>query len=455
MSYYKKYLKYKNKYINLKHDFSINDNLDVNLDGGVRYDCKPDNKFAEICIEKDDGHYKSKDGCINDCEVKYINNELSKINIRKETIPFYLFIKDIINNEKIDVYLKGGNVIGLKVLTMIYDKYKKDNKKFKECFDKFLKLDLIKDWDFSAYTQNHKEITPEYREHLDKVAKKYKLHQRAKTFILYQTKRPVLLEDKPLFEISVLDSDGFSKLEIPLTTMKVRVNEYNLKYVFMFCKSFYAYKHDQAEPFDFDILKRMIDKIKVIIYPHKNGLYDVKNNFDKGNLNNDIIKFINTFDDFDKNLPQFLATHIEDPFRILYRLIEKNINKNNKIQKFLKDELNITNQEWLFESKWIEKMIKLFTEKLGDKLHEIYMADFIKNMDAKKGIIKVDDFLSGISFNRIEIDFNMLSDFGKSLLKSIFAKLIKEITKEKLIDLPDEPKLIKFMKFLIEKKLIS
>ncbi len=450
MEYYKKYLKYKSKYISLK-----NNNTNINNQYGgakTKYACNPENKFADICFEQEDGKYNSKEGCINDCEVKYINNELSKINIRRETIPFYLFIKDIINNEHIDVYLKGGNVIGMKVLLMIYDKYKNDDKKFRECFEKFLKLDLIKDWDFSAYTQNHKEITPEYRKELDKIAKKYKLHERAKTFILYQTKRPILLEDKPLFEISVLDSDGYSKLEIPLTTMKIKVNEYNLKYVFMFCKSFYAYK-EKEEPFDFDILKRMLEKIKVIIYPHKNGLYDVRNNFDKGELNDDIVKFINTFSDFDKNLPQFLATHIEDPFRILYRLIEKNINKNNKIQKFLKDELNVTNQEWLFDSKWIEKMIKLFCEKLGDKLHEVYNADFIKNMDTKKGIMKVDDFLRGISFNRIEIDFNMLSDFGKQLLHLIFKKLIKEITTEKLVDLNDDIKLVKFMKFLASKKI--
>ena len=442
--YYKKYLKYKTKYINLKK-------LNKVQMGGFKYDCDPTKKFAEICFENDDGKYKTKDGCINDCETKYISNELTKIKIRGETIPFYLFIKDLIQNEKISVYLKGGNVLGLKLLKLIYDKYKNDDTKFRKCFAKFLELDLIKDWDFSAYTQNHKEITGEYREKLDKIAKKYKLFQRAKTFCLYQTRKPILLEGKPLFEISVLDSDSFSKLEIPLTTMKVKVNEYNLKYVFMFCKSFVAYK-EKGEKFDFDILKRMIDKIKVDIYPHKNGLYNVTNNFDKGGLNDDIINFINTFEDFDKNMPQFLATHIEDPFRILYRLVEKNIKKNDKIKDFLKTELNYTREDWLFESKFIEKMIKLFCEKLGDKLTNIYKEEYVKTMDNKKSFEKVEEFLSGISFNRIEMDYNMLGDMGKTLLNLIFINLIKEMGKDNIINMESESRLLRFIKFFMDKK---
>jgi hypothetical protein len=442
--YYKKYLKYKIKYTNLK-------NLNKSQMIGGKYDCDPTKKFSEICFEKDDGKYKTKDGCINDCETKYISNELTKIKIRGETIPFYFFIKDLIQNEEMSVYLKGGNVLGLKVLQMIYYKYKNDDTKFKKCFTKFLELDLIKDWDFSAYTQNHTEITDEYREKLDKIAKKYKLFQRAKTFCLYQTRKPILLEGKPLFEISVLDSDSFSRLEIPLTTMKVKVNEYNLKYVFMFCKSFVAYK-EKGEEFDFDILKRMLDKIKVDIYPHKSGLYNVTNNFDKGGLNDEIIKFIKPFEDFDKNLPQFLATHIEDPFRILYRLVEKNIKKNDKIREFLKTELNYTREEWLFDSKFIEKMIKLFCEQLGDKLSNIYKEAYVKTMDDKKSFEKVEEFMKGVSFNRIEMDYNMLGDMGKLLLNLIFTNLIKEMGKDNIINMGSESRLLRFIKFFMDKK---
>ena len=74
-----------------------------NMKGGTRYECNPNNKFKDICKEKENGKYKSKDGCINDCEIQYIRNEIKKINIDGEATKFYLFIKDIIKNEKFDV----------------------------------------------------------------------------------------------------------------------------------------------------------------------------------------------------------------------------------------------------------------------------------------------------------------------------------------------------------------
>jgi len=469
--YKKKYLKYKNKYVQL---YEIINNLkqDNVLNGGSiykskstkkstkkltnksiksKFECYPENKFINICQENTNGKYNSKEGCVNDCEIKYINNKLTEIKIKQETIPFYLFIKDIINNEKLYVYLKGGNVLGLKVLKMIYIKYKSNDIKFIEVFNKFLELELIKDWDFSAYTQNDKEITSYYREHLDKVASKYKLHQRASTFILYQTKKPLLLEEKPLFEISLLDSDSWSKLEIPLTTMKVKINEYNIKYVFMFCKLFYSYKNYEEE-FDYDILYRMLEKINIIIYPHKNGLYNVSNNFDKGELNDELIEFIKKYDDFDKNIPQFLATHIEDPFRILYRLPEKNIPKNDKIKNFLKEHLDIKNEEWLFDSTFIKKMTKLFCENLGKKLVEIYKESYIKTLDIKKSIERVDSFLKGVSLaRRIEMDYGMLTDNGKNLLKLIFNDLINEIDKKNINEIDMKINLFKFIKFYANK----
>lgn len=464
IDYKEKYIKYKLKYNNLKSSINIKNikNNINNMNGGTRYNCEPTKKFKDICIEKEYGKYKTKESCINDCEINYIHNQIKEINIHHETAKFYLFIKDIIKNEKVEVFLKGGNVLGLNVLKMIYDKYKNNLEEFKRVFKEFLKLELIKDWDFATYTKNN--IDEVYRTHFDNIASKYKLVPRAKTFILYQTKKPILLEGKPLFEISILDSDTYSKLEIPLTTMKVQITEYNVKYVFMFCKLFYSYKNKEEE-FDYDILFRMLDKINItihntnkmsnkinlIMYPHQNGLYDVTNNFDKGQLNDEIIKFIMPYDDFDKNLPQFLATHIEDPFRILYRLSEKNIPKNDKIKEFINKYLNIKNKEWLFDSVFIKKMISLFCENLGKKCVTLYKEEYIKTYDIKKSIERVNKFLEGISFNRIEIDYNMLTDNGKNLLKLIFSNLIKEIELKNINELEMNIKLFKFIKFYANK----
>jgi hypothetical protein len=52
-----------------------------------------------------------------------------------------------------------------------------------------------------------------------------------------------MLDDKALFEISIVDSDSYSDLEIPLTTMKIRVHEYNIKYIFMFAKLFFSWQN--------------------------------------------------------------------------------------------------------------------------------------------------------------------------------------------------------------------
>lgn len=429
MSYYDKYMKYKAKYLEIK--------------GGERHECKPENKYNDICIPNIKGQYKSKESCMNDCENKYINHHLIKANIKGETLKFYLFIKDIINNEKIDVFVKGGNVIGLYLLKMIYNKYRNNDKEFKDCFSKFLRLELIKDWDFASYTKNNKIIDENYRDKLDKMAKKYKLVPRAKTFILYQTQRPILIDEKALFEISVLDSDTYSKLEIPMTTMKVKVTEYNLKYIYMFAKSFLSYKV-VGEEFDFDIIKKMIDKINVVTHPHKDGLYDPGNNFDKGGLNNDLVKFINDFVKGDKKLAQFLVIHIDDPFRLLYRLPEKNIPKTDKIKNFIKVELKESKMPtWLMDTYKISKLAKSFFRVLGQKLADLGDVD------------KVIQFMASVKFNRTQLEYDTFTENSKDMLKMLFGPLVDKIGVEQLKELNDTDKLIVFIKFLIRKQLFK
>jgi DNA-dependent RNA polymerase auxiliary subunit epsilon len=444
MNYHDKYLKYKIKYLKLK-------NINI-LDGGAknqRFECKPNqDKFTDICVPSANGKYKNQDRCINDCETKFISNQLIKANIKGEALKFQLFIKEIIKDEKIDVYIKGGNVIGLSLLKMIYDKYKNDDKKFKESFNEFLKLELIKDWDFASYTKN--AITEEYRDKLDTIAKKYKLEPRAKTFILYQTKKPILLEDKALFEISVLDYDNYSKLELPLTTMKVKVNEYNVKYIFMFAKSFLDYK--KGREFDFDILKRMIQKINIIVHPHKNGLYDFnnKNKFDKGPINDDLLDYIKDFAKDDMNVTQFLVTHIIDPFRLFYRLPDKNIPKTDKLKKFIKNELGSKDlPDWLIDTKKISNLIKTFAQKLGTKIKEIYISEIQDNKSILESINKVLEFLNGINFGRLQIEINngLISKNNMKILSTLVKPLIDEVGKEGITSLQDNDATTKFLKF--------
>lgn len=438
------------KYYNIcKHNY-LKIHTELNQSGG-KFSCNPKNAFKELCFEKDDGKYKTHKSCINDCENNYINHHLIETGIKGETNKFYLFIKDIIKNEKMDVYIKGGNVIGLKILKMIRDKYKNNETIFREVFEKFLELELIKDWDFAAYTSE--PITENYRNKLDKIAKGYKLVPRAKTFILYQTKKPLLTEDKAMFEIAVVDSDAFTKLEIPLTTMKIGINKYNIKYIFMFCKMFMT--SENRENIDFDILKRMIDKINIIIHPHHNGLYKVDNkNFDKGKLSDELVDFIDKYSKYDKNLHQFLIIHIEDPFRILYRLPEKNIKKNDKIKNFVHKYIDEKNQSWLFDSEFINKMINKFMNDLGKKIEDTYNDNYKNTGNVEVSLEKSLKILDGISFNRVQSDYKLLTDTGKELLELLFRKLIDTIGEDKLGDIKNATNTISFIKYIASKNTV-
>ena len=437
--------------------YKLKDNI---LEGG-KYECQPDKNFPDICIESSKGIYHSKESCINDCETKYINQQLKEINIRHETIKFYLFIKDIIKNEKMDVFVWGGNALGLKILQMIHLKYPNDDKQFEKAFNKFIKLDLIKDWDFRSITK--KEITPEYKKKIDKISKKYKLVPRAKTFILYQTPKPIEIDDKAMFEISIVDSNLYSDLEIPLTSMRVKVTEYNLKYIFMFAKSFFSHKL-KDEPVDFSILRRMLGKIKILIFPHKNGLYNVNNNFDKGGINDQLIDFIKDFSKNDINLAQFIITMLKDTSRLFYRLLEKNIPKTNKIENFIKNDIKWKGDiHWLFNSKKIEITLNEFIKEFGKKILSIYKENYSKSKSIDSALLDVSNFMKGISFKRVKNDYNNLfTDESKKLIKLVFNDLVKEVGKNNILNIiveqnkqSKEPSLIEFIKFLINQNLFD
>jgi len=383
----------------------------------MRYNCDPKKIFKDICVESENGKYKSRESCINDCENSYIYHNLVVQKMSHETSIFYKFIKEIIKTENIDVYIKGGNVIGLNILKMLHDEYKNDIESFKKYFNEFLKLELIKDWDFASYAKS--TITDKYRDRLDLIAKSNALYSRASTFILYQTKKPLMTDGKALFEISILDNCGYSCLEIPLTTMKVRVNEFNLKYTFAMAKEFYANKD-----YDFDLMLRLLENLKIIVHPCKDGFYH--GSLDTGLLNEQIVEFIKTFRTHHEELPQFFITHLIDPFRLLYRLPEKNIPKTKKILKFIESSFKKKQKlDWLFDVVFVEKMLDLFTKELGVKLSKIYV---LNDMDG------VNKFLEGVSWKRTMIEYDkLLTEYGKKLLSNIFNPLIYKIERKNVM----------------------
>jgi len=469
-----KYLKYKQKYFELiaklKYISLENTNQEVNnyinniLIGGKRknrknnfsnnssnekterFNCEPENKFSEICSSNSKGYYNSKSSCMNDCENKYIKHNLMKANIYNETNIFSNFIYTLLS-KNYEVYLKGGTVLGLYILKLLYDKYGNNNTTFEKYFNELVKLDLIKDWDFTAYT--HTIIDDKLEKELAIIAKKNNLVRRGKTFILYQTEFPIKLKDSALFEISIMTNEIYSNLELPLTTMKVKINKKNLNYIFMFAKCFYSYKLKNI-PIDIDIIKHMISKLNFYIYPNKNGLFSInKDNYHVGSLNKNIVEYIHKFShSLDKE--QFLITQIQEPNRIFYRLLEKNIPKVEKIISFLKKYELPSNHSWLFDSKSIEKLINSFISNLGDKILDV----FNKESNPVNGLNTVTDFLDGIYLRRIEIEYANTGEKGKNLIKKLLSKVYKKIPEDFYYKYRDN-KLIECLAFLKRKKLLN
>jgi hypothetical protein len=241
---------------------------------------------------------------------------------------------------------------------MIYDGSNNDEI-FEKNFNKFVELNLIRDWDFACYTT--KTIDEKYRDHLDKVASNHKLVPRAKTFILYQTKYPIKIKDQALFEIAILEKDNYIDLELPLTTMKVKVSHYNLLQIFMMAKLF-----SSKDKIDINAVKHIIKDMKIIIPKHKDGLFDMDELY-KDELSKEILDIITNFAKKDLNLQQFLITHIVEPNRLFYRFIEKNIPKVEKIKEFLASLSKTTNNS----KKSIETSDSLFNSVSVDSLDSL------------------------------------------------------------------------------------
>jgi hypothetical protein len=337
---------------------------------------------------------------------------------------------------------------------MTYDHCIKNKLDFKEYFNDFLELGLIRDWDFSAYTD--RDIDDAYRAKFDKLAKKYGLVPRAKTFILYQTRNPIQLDDQALFEIAVLDGDDLADLELPMTTMKVKINRRNLKYVYMFAKCFYQFRKFN-EPIDIDIIKHMIKNIHILMYPYEKGLFKTsEDTFDVADLSKDMVDFIEKFANKDRDLEQFLVTQIAEPHRMCYRLLEKNIPKVVKITEYLESH-GIVNKkpDWMFNENFILSTINNFMTDLGKEMLKKYKSKSIKRNSVDiEGLNKVSEFIEGINLNRIRIEYDKFPALGKELVNKMFLP-IYEVLKDDLDELPKDNSLVMTLKFLKDQKLFD
>lgn len=424
LDYLEKYIKYKTKYLELKiNSFQL---------GGNRYSCNHNKNFADICYEEDNGKYKTKNKCINDCQIKYINKKLILSKLKKETLQFTNLFRELLK-ENIKIYLKGGNLIGLMVLKTIYDKYPGNS--FDKYFNEFLKLELIRDWDFFGHT--NAPITDDIKNKLNSIAFPLGMVSRAKTFILYQTKYPINNYDKALFEISILENDKILNSEFALTISKIKISNKNLLQIFMLAESFYSY-YLNNKPIDIDFIKYLIKDIEFFIPKHKKGLI-YRTKLETNNISPKLLYLITNFSKNDITFQQFLITHLIEPNRLFYRLLEKNIPKSQKITVYF-NENNISIPSWIIDYKYILNQVQLFIEIFSSKIYKIY----INNKKNKKILIEeLDKLFEGIKLIRIQLEFKNIKCEGRKLLKILFERIYKDIITEK-----NNSELVKLLIFL-------
>lgn len=413
--YYHKYLVYKKKYLELKQS------LVQSGGGGGKFTCNPAQSFNNICYEDSKGFYNSKEKCINDCQFKYINKHLIDARLKNETSMVSQLIKNLMDLN-IDIYIKGGTVLGLKILQMIYEKY--PDKNFEKYFNEFLKVGLIRDWDFACYT-NGRPIDDKFRKQTDKIARKCKMVPAAKTFILYQFRGGMKIDDQVLFELSILEDDDFVNLELPLTTMKVKVKHHNLQHIFMLAKCFHSYRTKQL-PIDLDLIKHIIKDMKIIIPEHRKGLF-IFDQLYTGNLSKPLLKLIKDFTR-DVQLQQFLISQISEPHRMFFRLFEKNIPKVKKINIFL-DETRLVSQKpsWLFDAKYINTQAELFIEQLGSLIYKKYNECLHNKLNTTQTVVRLDELLEGINLKRLINEYKNFECRGKDMIKILFERVHREI----------------------------
>ena len=210
------------------------------------------------------------------------------------------YFKHLLSHTNLQLYLKGGAVIGLHLQNR----------------------NLIKDWDFVAYGS----ITDDFYQ----ISKIYDIQQEGKSIIVMRHKSNSLIElaIKP-------EPESFSSLEFPMTAMKIKITLDIIDDLFDVI--------DGKQILKFDVL---------ICDSDEHGLFNI-NNFDDGKLSEELLSIIKTI----PNDSQLLVSLIKEPDRFFLRL-QKNINKSIYIRW-----LGV-NESWLLDENHIYSIINEFIMKL-------------------------------------------------------------------------------------------
>jgi hypothetical protein len=429
--------------------------LNRNMKGGsFRCSAKAEKRIiGELCdedtilINKDkNGQFIDKLRCEDYCYDKKFKSETSAW----KELFVWCSTQPSINK----IYCKGGSALGFVVLKLLFDKYytkfnninKNINANFiKFKFNEFVRLNLIKDCDFTVFmneTDKNKFIEE---------AKNLKINNEGETISIFRFQDGLKIGDDYLFELSVKNNEKISDLELPLTNIKFEVNKDNIDSLFEIIDMFI-----RVDNIDFSKIKKILDNLLVeviingdnLVNSIKDGLYVITEpeKISKDILSPELMKII---DDFlltinnstgiePMTIKQFLITHLSEPDRLFIRFLQKNIQKSENIINFFNDN-NIEFPNWLMNEKvfqnikriidlfldYLNKIINSEIEKLIPDSYFDENKDNTKNIKSqlKKFMENMNILFRNINFSRLHNDKVDKTRVEKLFPTSIFKKL--------------------------------
>lgn len=387
------------------------------------------------------------------------------------------------NLSDVNFFLKGGFVIGFKLIQLICTStnigMSIDPSTPKQII--FDTLEFVRDFDIIMCMggDNHQEYQNKLEKFLSTEIVSNYFRKEGQIVVVLRDKNNTKTISNPnesFIEMSIKNCSNPHKpshlidLEIPLTSMMIKISEQNIESIFSIIKS-YRSIHSKSNTdlnnyLDNDFYFELVNKINSleILVPNTNkfGLIDVdspsyssndtklstqmiglieKTSIEISENQEFVEQFLAPIKQFLASIKQFLASMIIQPDRLFVRLVLKNIPKSIKCKKILsKYSVDKTEINWLLDEQIITNIIIRFLSNLSvqyvdwrnlNTLENKHTSSSINKFISKSNIELLDKTLfSGCNLGRLigEIDkISNCGDFDKmvkvyDLLKIIFGQ---------------------------------
>lgn len=287
------------------------------------------------------------------------------------------FIHNLLD-DKYDIYVKGGSVLGL---------YLQD----------------VRDWDFVIYTSK-----PNFQS-IIKTAKQYDIIQDSKQIVILRSTNYIKINNDALFEMAIKENEIMSDLELPMTTMKLKLNKDNMNTLFDLALSIYC------NNISFDGIT-VISMTNIEIPESDNGFFKVTE-LDHGGLSLTMLDIIRQTTS-NMNEQQFLITHLKQPDRLFCRL-PKNCRKTI--------DLAYTQQTVLLNVTLVNQLVEQLITNIHDYVNKIFIIDYTNKKEYELSLIRMFNQIDfGINLGRLSSIYHLLPMDTKLLIKRMMPSIIKQ-----------------------------